>query len=354
MPTPNELDQAFIAKIKSQAPVTPLKGITNQRVDQAMLKLPPQVNLASTPDVESPELTMPQTDYVSKVASQEPSRGWEIAANIFGALGGRGPGAGTELINKQSERDLKQAELRDATDPNSLKSQMFRDLATRLGVPISATHSAAQISDVISPYQNLYNQDSRLASLMAKLNAKKNGLPSNKPVLTGKPLEEVENLRSSLNDLNQVRDILKTTGAQPGKMNALKSFYNQSSFLPGTIDADKVSPLNTAQGMINQAYGKLISGGAISKEEQKRFEQTLPQPSDSPALFEQKYNTFMKMLESKLGSKLDTYELNNMDVNRFRPGQQQNLNITKKPTPQTGWTSEKEKRYQELKAKAGK
>lgn len=342
MPNP---DQEFIARIKQMAPVTPLKGITNQRVDNAMLKLPP-VTIASEPTEQVQSFEIPQRDYQSEARQANDNRGYEALGNIFGALAGHGPNSSSEYFNKMRERNLHEADRLEAEDPNSNKSQMFRDLATKLGVPVQATHSAADISSVISPYQNLYNQDSKLASLMAKLNARKNGIPTAKPVLKGKEFEEVANMRGALDAMNATGNDILGSETKTGLSTGLQAK------LPRMFQNPNVAEMDAKQALINQAHARMTSGKTVSDKERAILEQTLPSVSDPPDVFNRKMKAYLDISNGLLNSRLDAHELNNQPVSQFRWQKKDIAPSVKTKAPV--WTDDKEKRYQELKAKAGK
>ncbi len=106
---------------------------------------------------------------------------------------------------------------------------------------------------------------------------------------------KVGNVNSILNNISNYRNLVKSGESQ--------SYLTPETPLIGGLV--KSTPIDEIRAQIEENFGRLMSGGAIGQQEEKRFRQMIPTAADfrDPKVVERK----LALLEDEMKIKLDAY-----------------------------------------------
>lgn len=199
----------------------------------------------------------------------------------------------TALEDYNTKRSIEQNTITDdqhkrEMDPNSMESKMSQDLAIKMGMkPDSVKNmSAARFKEMSPVALKLYEIEQRKLDRALERETK----------LTEKAAKNTPQARSAkLSGTDKARfdNALMTLKAINEMGSALDSGDNTFSVI-GDND------YTAAERRATEAYGRMQSGGAINKEEEKRFANTLPQSTDSKDIQRKKLITQRDEMKSRL------------------------------------------------------
>lgn len=265
----------------------------------------------------------PEIDILAEAKKQNEDRqsglGWaQFAAGIGDAMAGRSPSESAKTFDNirsnikdetigqamrdkaQSATDFKNKQMMDQSDPNSQQSQAFRkiieaqfpNVAKSFGSNWSQV-SAADKENIFEPLKLKENIDSRKEQMRILAQGRQDTLDLKKSEIAKKnsPEERVKNL--SGNDKARYDNALMALKGLDEMGSALDNGQNTFSMI-GDNDY-------TAAGRrATEAYGRMQSGGAINKDEEARFEKTLPRTTDSKDIQRKKLLTQRDEMISRL------------------------------------------------------
>lgn len=251
-----------------------------------------------------PTQKQPEVDLLAEAKKQNEERqsglGWaQFAAGVGDAMAGRSPSESAKTFDNirsnikdetigqamrdkaQSATDFKNKQMMEQYDPNSQASSAFRKIIEAQFPNVAKSYgknwnliSAADKENIFEPLKLKESIDARKEQMKILAEGRKDTLDLKKAELARKnsPEERQKNLNSS--DKARFDNALMALKGLDDMGAALDSGQNTFS-LVGDNDYTAASRRAT------EAYGRMQSGGAINKEEEKRFEATLPKTSDA-------------------------------------------------------------------------
>ena len=245
--------------------------------------------------------------------------GWaQFAAGIGDAMAGRSPSESAKTFDNirsnikdetigqamrdkaQSATDFKNKQMMDQSDPNSQQSQAFRkiieaqfpNVAKSFGSNWSQV-SAADKENIFEPLKLKENIDSRKEQMRILAQGRQDTLDLKKSEIAKKnsPEERVKGL-SGIDKARYDNALMALKGLDE-MGTALDNGQNTFSMI-GDNDYTAASRRAT------EAYGRMQSGGAINKDEEARFEKTLPRITDSKDIQRKKLLTQKDEMISRL------------------------------------------------------
>lgn len=248
----------------------------------------PQETMPPMPQIETPNKfgTEEYNQAVQESQKRQGSLGLaQFASNIGNALAGRDNSSSDAFFDKLGSniqdqtvgefgRQKAMQEKGELSDPNSQKSQNFRKLVESTMPGIAKSYGPKWNMVAYSDKDNILDfgrmresidarrQQSQMAQdLKLREKAEKNSPEGRLKSLSGTDKARYDNALMALKGLDEM-------GA------ALDNDQNTFSLIG---DNDYTAAARRA----TEAYGRMQSGGAINKEEEKRFQQTLPGTTDS-------------------------------------------------------------------------
>lgn len=246
---------------------------------------------------------------------------WQAAIGGLGsAIAGKGSTGADEIINTQEKNrqkkldqfdkqkasaveDMKISQQSDAIDPNSAASQNFRKIievnfpsVAKAYGPMWSNVTAADQDAIFKPLQLKEQIEARKQQAQMQMDLKREEIKRK-----NMPDERLKNLsgtdKARFDNVQMVLKGIDDMGA------ALDNGQNTFSVV-GDNDYTAASRRAT------EAYGRMQSGGAINKEEEKRFEATLPGMRDSKEMQRKK----LMVQRDEMISRLKTLGFNPQDI----------------------------------------
>ena len=200
----------------------------------------------------------------------------DIGSNIAGKSGSVNDQFFNDLrdyADQAPEREMKVQQMRDANDPASDLSTVYRDIASKqLGFNVPATMSAAKMREMLPQMAKIWDAraDDQLKMMQMQAHMKAGATGSGAPGVPGAtaPLFKNEADKQRYDNLQMIGRSL------PAMLGSLAK--GDWTFSP----IDNTYTIN--RRMAAEAFGRMQSGGAINKDEEARFEKMLPSTIDSP------------------------------------------------------------------------
>lgn len=247
----------------------------------------------------------------------------QMASGIGAALAGRDPGSVDNYysdlrknIQDRTVGEFNRQKAAQSTDPNSPKSAAFRKLVESTLPNIAKSYgpkwnmvSEEDAKNILNFGQMRETIDARKQQAAMLLDAKKEerlrkDLPSERiKNLSGTDKARFDNARMAAQALDEMDQ-------------ALAAGDNTFSLIGDTA-------YTAAARRATEAYGRMQSGGAINKEEEARFEKTLPRPSDSVEIQRQKLIKQKEEMVARLKTLGFTPEQADVKVKDYQYGKSQ-------------------------------
>lgn len=264
------------------------------------------------------------------------------------------------------EKDKALSEERDTRNPESFISQKYRELAakyTNKNPEQFKGMSAYQIAKVLPTIKDMYDADLKAQQLSESRDFQKKQLQLKELELgiggvggKGKQLPAPTTL--AINEgaalARRLPDIEKLIDENPG------------AFGPVVGRARSLNPYDTTAISIDadmraasQQFGRFMEGGVLRKEDEEKYRKMFPQRSDTPSVAKSKLMNVQRTLAMKYNSDVDTMKKSGWDVRGFETLSTPESLAERISGPKGGTSAfsyedpEKEKRYQEWKARQG-
>lgn len=210
----------------------------------------------------------------------------------------------------QAVDDFKNKEMMDQYNPESSKSVAFRKMIEAQFPNVSISYgkswnqvTAADKENIFDPLKLKENIEARKDSMRIAAMGRQDNLDFKKAELARKNSPEERRIHMSSSDKSRYDNALMTLKGIDDMATALDNGQNTFSVI-GDNDYTAASRRAT------EAYGRMQSGGAINKDEEKRFEATLPRSADNK---EMQRNKLLKQRDEML-SRLKTLGFSQQDA----------------------------------------
>lgn len=267
--------------------------VVAQYLQQKMQPPPPMVEDQFSPEKYKQALAKSQSE-------QDETSLAQMASGIGAALAGRDPGSVDNYykdlrgeIKDKTVGEFNRQKAAQSSDPNSLKSIAFRKLVESTMPNIAKSYGPKWSMVTEEDGKNILNFGSMRENIDARKQQAQILMGQKKDELARKnaPEERIKNLSGT--DKARYDNALMTLKGIDDMGTALDNGQNTFSTIG---DNDYTAAARRA----TEAYGRMQSGGAINKEEEKRFEKTLPGTTDSKEMQRKKLITQRDEMVSRL------------------------------------------------------
>lgn len=283
---------------------------------------PPAPNMQPPPTMAEDQFS--QDKYKQALAkSQSEQDGTslaQLASGIGAALAGRDPGSVDNYykdlrgeIKDKTVGEFNRQKAAQSSDPNSPKSVAFRKLVESTMPNIAKSYGPKWNMVTEEDGKNILNFGSMRENIDARKQQAQILMGQKKDELARKnaPEERIKNLSGT----DKARfDNARMAAQALDEMDAALANGDNTFSLIGD------SAYTAAARRATEAYGRMQSGGAINKEEEARFEKTLPRPADSVEIQRQKLIKQKQEMVSRLKTLGFTPEQVDVNTSEYRYG----------------------------------
>jgi hypothetical protein len=283
---------------------------------------PPAPNMQPPPPMAEDQFS--QDKYKQALAkSQSEQDGTslaQLASGIGAALAGRDPGSVDNYykdlrgeIKDKTVGEFNRQKAAQSSDPNSPKSVAFRKLVESTMPNIAKSYGPKWNMVTEEDGKNIFNFGSMRENIDARKQQAQILMGQKKDELARKnaPEERIKNLSGT----DKARfDNARMAAQALDEMDAALANGDNTFSLIGD------SAYTAAARRATEAYGRMQSGGAINKEEEARFEKTLPRPADSVEIQRQKLIKQKQEMVSRLKTLGFTPEQVDVNTSEYRYG----------------------------------
>ncbi len=244
----------------------------------------------------------------------------QMASGIGAALAGRDPGSVDNYykdlrgeIKDKTVGEFNRQKAAQSSDPNSPKSVAFRKLVESTMPNIAKSYGPKWNMVTEEDGKNILNFGSMRENIDARKQQAQILMGQKKDELARKnaPEERIKNLSGT--DKARFDNARMAAQALDEMDMALANGDNTFSLIGD-------SAYTAAARRATEAYGRMQSGGAINKEEEARFEKTLPRPADSVEIQRQKLIKQKQEMVSRLKTLGFTPEQVDVNTSEYRYG----------------------------------
>ena len=312
---------------EQSAPATPpaptqkqMDPVVAQYLQQKMQ--PPAPNMQPTPPMAEDQFS-PDRYKQALAKSQSEQDGTslaQMASGIGAALAGRDPGSVDNYykdlrgeIKDKTVGEFNRQKAAQSSDPNSPKSVAFRKLVESTMPNIAKSYGPKWNMVTEEDGKNILNFGSMRENIDARKQQAQILMGQKKDELARKnaPEERIKNLSGT--DKARFDNARMAAQALDEMDMALANGDNTFSLIGD-------SAYTAAARRATEAYGRMQSGGAINKEEEARFEKTLPRPADSVEIQRQKLIKQKQEMVSRLKTLGFTPEQVDVNTSEYRYG----------------------------------
>lgn len=287
--------------------------VVAQYLQQKMQPPPPMAEDQFSPDKYKQALAKSQSEQDGTSLAQ-------MASGIGAALAGRDPGSVDNYykdlrgeIKDKTVGEFNRQKAAQSSDPNSPKSIAFRKLVESTMPNIAKSYGPKWNMVTEEDGKNILNFGSMRENIDARKQQAQILMGQKKDELARKnaPEERIKNLSGT--DKARFDNARMAAQALDEMDMALANGDNTFSLIGD-------SAYTAAARRATEAYGRMQSGGAINKEEEARFEKTLPRPADSVEIQRQKLIKQKQEMVSRLKTLGFTPEQVDVNTSEYRYG----------------------------------